>query len=86
MEIDLASTGVVINGESDDPHLINGEDKTNITTNTSLPAYKLKFKMRVLAAGVTSNDELRVLISPRLTRIDNGNVYHYYSPDSTQHI
>jgi len=86
MEIDLASTGAVINGESDDPHLINGEDKTNITTNNSLPAFKLKFKMRVLAAGVTSNDELRVLISPRLTRIDNGNVYHYYTKEGTQSV
>jgi hypothetical protein len=83
MEIDLAGTGAVLNGAYNDPHLINGEHKTNITDNNTLPAFRLKFKMRVLAVGITSSDELRVLVSPKLKRISTGDIYHYYTREGT---
>lgn len=86
MEIDLESSGAVVNGKYNDPHLLNGDDKLNITTNNSLPAFKLKFKIRVLALSITSGDILRVLISPKLTRISTGDVYHYYIKEGTSRI
>jgi hypothetical protein len=85
MEIDLASSGAVLNGTSSDPHLINGEDKVNRTDHPiSLTGFKLKFKMRVLAVGVVSTDILRVLVSPKIYRVQTNQTYHYYIKDGVQ--